>query len=53
MNISSSSLTKGITGKVYYAFEVDSLHIVESCEYITGNYYTHVDPTESCSIHVP
>lgn len=43
--IFSEPLTKGDERNSYYAFEVDSLHIVESHVYLGGDEYTYVDTT--------
>lgn len=43
VNISSNSLTKGSSGSSYYAFEVDSISIVEYHDYIMGLDHTFRD----------
>ena len=45
LDIHSGPLTKGEPGKAYYAFEVDTLHIVEYHEYMGGHEYVYIDTT--------
>ena len=45
LDITTSPLTKGETNEAYFAFEVDSLHIVEYQEYFGGVEYSFKDTT--------